>query len=445
MTRLSIIWLFTRVGLPTVAGGVAFALYLFTISPSIGVLHDNLDSAELVVVASRLGVTHPPGSAIWMPVGWAALHALAVIPEPALRTNLLSAVLMGGAVATLAGAAHAWRPTTPPWSAALAGLLGGLAPLVWAQALVTEVLALQALLAAMALVLVVDAAAGRRWAAFALGLGLLVWNHPTGLALATPLGIVALLRARPPRRMWPRILIAFALPGAYSVAYLLLRADAPIAWGHTGSLWGVWEHLSGGAYQHVIDFSVESIRAGVPTATRTALAQMPPPLWLLMPVGALAIVRVRPLLAAALAVTAASLILFVAAYRTTGRIDYLATVVFVEAMLAAWGAEALWDWLRPRLGSRPLTLTATIGCAGLLVVWAAYGGTRVTLRDDTRLRDEARATLAAAAPNATIETNRDERAFALWYAQAMLGDRPDVTIRDTRGVAPMLRGGEQVR
>ena len=53
--------------------------------------------------------------------------------------------------------------------------------------------------------------------------------------------------------------------------------------------------------------------------------------------------------------------------------------------------------------------------------------------------------LAAAPPNAVIETTRDERTFPLWYAQAILGDRPDLTIRDTRGLAPVLRGGVQAR
>ena len=44
-----------------------------------------------------------------------------------------------------------------------------------------------------------------------------------------------------------------------------------------------------------------------------------------------------------------------------------------------------------------------------------------------------------------IESDRDEEMFPLWYAQAMLGDRPDVTLLDTRGAAPVLRGGVQVR
>ena len=91
MPRTSIAPTLARLIAPILAGTIAFACYLFTISPSIGMLHDAIDGSELVVVASRLGIAHPPGSAIWLPLGWAALHALPFIAEPALRTNLLSA------------------------------------------------------------------------------------------------------------------------------------------------------------------------------------------------------------------------------------------------------------------------------------------------------------------------------------------------------------------
>ncbi|MEI6136058.1 MAG: DUF2723 domain-containing protein [Chloroflexota bacterium] len=408
-------------------------------------LHDAIDGAELVVVASRLGIAHPPGSAIWLPLGWAALHALPFIAEPALRTNLLSAAMMAGAVAALAVAARRWRPETPACIAGLAGLLDGLAPLVWAQAIVTEVLALQALLGALALVLVIDAAAGRRWTAFALVLGLLAWNHPTGLALAAPLGVAALVRARPAPRAWPRIAAAFLAPGVYTVAYLLLRAHAPIAWGDTSTLAGVWQHLSGAAYQRAIDLSPDNLRGALPIAVRAALLQMPPPLWLVMPAGALALGRARPLLAGALAVSVALLVVFVAAYRATGHEDYLAAVVFIEALLAAWGVEACWGWLRSRIVDRSARVAMGVVCAGALAAWVAYSGTMVTLRGDTRLLDATRGTLAAAPRNGVIESTRDEQAFPLWYAQAMLGDRPDVTLRTTQGLAPVLRGGVQVR
>jgi hypothetical protein len=202
----------------------------------------------------------------------------------------------------------------------------------------------------------------------------------------------------------------------------------------------VWEHLSGAAYREVIDRSPAGIAAGIPPALRLSLRQVPPLLWPLMPAGALVLARARPLLGAALAVAVTILLVFVSAYRATGREDYLATVVFAAALIAAWGTEALWVWLRPRLPDRSTAFALAVGAAGLLVAWAAVGGTQVSLRGDSRLRDEARARLAAAPPGATIETDRDEQTFPLWYARVALGDRPDVAVRDTRGLAPMIAG-----
>ncbi|MEX2032063.1 MAG: hypothetical protein WEA81_04285, partial [Dehalococcoidia bacterium] len=201
------------------------------------------------------------------------------------RTNLLSALCRAGAAGLIAVAARRWRPGTPAWAAMLAGVLAGVAPIPWAQGLVTEVLALQALLTALALVLATDAARGRSWPWFALVLGLMSWNHPTGLALAVLLAVACAVRGRPTRRTVNPAIALFLLPGLFSVAYLLLRADASIAWGDTGSLGGVWDHLSGRVYRDVIDRSPADMLAAVPETLRRTLRQAPPPALLLAPLG----------------------------------------------------------------------------------------------------------------------------------------------------------------
>jgi hypothetical protein len=139
-------------------------------------------------------------------------------------------------------------------------------------------------------------------------------------------------------------------------------------------------------------------------------------------------------------VTSAILVLFVSGYRATGREDYLATVVFAAALLAAWGTEAAWDWLRPHLPGRAGAFWMGLAAAGLLSTWGALSANAVTLRGDTRLRDEAVARLEAASQGATIDTRDDMETFPLWYAQVVLGVRRDVTLRDTRGLAPVIRG-----
>jgi hypothetical protein len=440
--NLDVATLGSRWGAPLLATAILLALYWWTLAPSISELHDNVDSAELVTVASVLGVAHPPGSALWLPLGRAALEAFPFLDEPAQRTNLLSALCMAAAGGLIAVAARRWRPETPAWAALLAGVLAGVAPIPWAQGLVTEVLALQALLTALALVLAVDAVRGRSWPWFALILGLLSWNHPTGLALAVPLGLACVIRGRPTQRALNPAIALFLLPGLFSIGYLLLRADASIAWGDTGTVAGVWDHLSERVYQDVIDRSPGDVLSAVPETLRRTLRQSPPLAWPLLPLGAVAIARLRPTLSTALAVAVVILVLFVGAYRATGRQDYLAPVAFVLALLAAWGADEAWDAVRGRFRERGAVLGVGVLLWGLVAAWVVVNGDDVSRRGDTALRDAAVARLETADAGTTIETSDDVDTFSLWYARVVLGVRPDVGVEDVRGLAPVIRPGE---
>jgi hypothetical protein len=419
---------------------VLLALYWWTLAPSIAELHDNVDSGELVAVASVSGIAHPPGSAIWLPVARLALEAFVFLEEPAARTNLLSAICMAAAAGLLGLAVLRWRPATPVWAAALATIIAGTAPLTWSQGIVTEVLALQALLTSAALVLAPDAARGKRWPAFALVLGLLAWNHPTGLALVVPLAAACLWRGRPGRAEATRAMVMFALPGVFSIAYLWLRADASIAWGDTSSVRGIWEHLSGQIYQGAIERSPTVIVQGIPETLRRTLGELPPPAWLLVIPGTLVIAQSRPAFGVAMTVMCVLVIVFVSAYRATGRQDYLAPVLFVAAMAAAYGADEAWTWARRRLPTRRSAHAAALCAWGLVAVWMVNVGNDVSLRGDTTLRDNAVAWLEVQEPGAVLLTSSDAETFSLWYAVVVLGVRPDVTVIDVRGLAPVVGG-----
>jgi hypothetical protein len=453
---------------PLCTAGAAFLLYLATISPNIATVHGSTDSAELVTVAWVLGVAHPPGAAIWAPLGRIALAVLAFLPEPALRTNVLSAACMAGAVGLVVVIARRWIDGTPWWAAALAGALFATAPIPWSEAVITEVLALQMLLTARVLAVGVTASGphGRgepaprsarrslspltraaRRVGVGLLLGLLCWNHPTGLALAIPVGIVLLRAVRPGRGALAWGAAGFVLPGLWSIAYLVLRAHATVAWGDTGTLHGLWVELTGAEYRGLPDLSFAYARQALPPTERLALRQIPPPLWLAIPAGGLAAWRARPSLAAALAVAVVLLTGFVTIYRATGRDDYLATVALAGALTAAWGSVEAWRWLRSRLGARRDAGATTLAAYGLVAVlvatvavWGAVNASQVSLRGDTATLDAARARLEAAPPGGTIESARDELTFPLWYLRVVRGERPDVTVVDVRGEAPVIRG-----
>ncbi len=439
-------------------GAAAFALYLATIAPSITNAYGGSDSGELVSVASVLGVAHGPGYGLYLLLARAALEVLRFLDEPALRTNVLSALLSATAVGVLVLVARRGIFGTPWWAAAMAGVALAVAPVVWEQAILTEVYALHLLLTALALLAALRYLDGVGSLAVAgLALGMLLAHHPSGLLVAAPLGLalVPTMRARrPSRRVLVGAIALGALPVLASIAYLVLRADAPIAWGQTGSARGVWHALSGAEYRGLWEWSPREFARTFPASLRFALLQLPPPLWLCALLGTRELRRARPALACALGLTALALVLVVTMYRADGREPYLAPVAATLALLAAWGVApllaAIERWLHARLGSAAMVAGASwasrapmlmVGALlAVSVIWVGAEAVRAgrSLRGDRSAEEEAGAVLAAAPKDATIHSRTDAMTFALWYLRTVRGQRPDVTIADARGIAPVV-------
>jgi len=106
-------------------GLVAFALSIWRLMPGLGFW----DTAEFQTVLPVMGTAHPTGYPTYVLVGWLASLLLTPIGEPALRINVLSAVLVGlGAGLTVDLARHL---TASLVLAMVAGLGVALTPIVW--------------------------------------------------------------------------------------------------------------------------------------------------------------------------------------------------------------------------------------------------------------------------------------------------------------------------
>jgi len=120
---------------------LSLALYLATLRPEL----DWADPAELTLQAYQLGVTHPPGYPVHTFLG--RLFIL-VFPDPAVATNLMSAVCTSLAVGIMTMTA---LELTGNWYAAgLAGLMFSVVPQVWGWAVTTEVYAVNIFVVALA-------------------------------------------------------------------------------------------------------------------------------------------------------------------------------------------------------------------------------------------------------------------------------------------------------
>ncbi len=127
---------------------VLLGIYLYTMAPGLTWANSGSDGGDLITAAYTGGVAHPTGYPLYLI--FARLFQLVPIETLAYRTNLMSAVAMVSAAVIIyrlvthsledQGLNHAWL------AGITAGFAFGLAPLVWSQAVITEVYALQAFL-----------------------------------------------------------------------------------------------------------------------------------------------------------------------------------------------------------------------------------------------------------------------------------------------------------
>lgn len=216
------------IGSAGVVGALLLVLYIATAA------HDLVygDSPELVTAAVSLGVAHAPGYPVWTML--ANLFTRLPIDTLSFRVSLFSAVCATAAV--LVTYATAYRLSRSVAAAAAAATLLGVAPVFWTWAIVPEVFALHALLAATVVMFLVAWHQGGRTrdfvaAAFVGGLGL---AHQQTIVLIAPAALYLVWAHRDLARrdglIWKGAL-AFAA-GLLPYAYLPAAASRQPLWNY---------------------------------------------------------------------------------------------------------------------------------------------------------------------------------------------------------------------
>jgi tetratricopeptide (TPR) repeat protein len=289
---------------------VALLLYGWTLAPTVTLT----DSGELIVVARRLGIAHPPGVPLWIIL--AHLASLVPFGNIAVRINFSSALFAALACAMLTltvaeltitalylatskrrkKVAQQSKTAEESGLARLllaapalgVGLLMAFSRTLWSYATITEVYALNTLLILVIFFLMLR---WRRWIvadrmpigtaitggevaseitsydanlyAAALLFGLALGVHHVTVALTLPAIAVVVYRTQggcffTDRRLVYAALISIgALVAVY--AYLPLAASRlpVINWGHPRSLQEIWWHITGRQYQVYFSFKPE--------------------------------------------------------------------------------------------------------------------------------------------------------------------------------------------
>ena len=449
---------------PGIVFVVALAVYLRTAPAGLTWAHDSADGGDLIAAALVRGVPHPSGYPTFILL--ARLFTRLPWHTPAWRVTLIS-MLSGAAAAALTAAtvqrlaghtgdsggfesasrhlsdegterpAIGWRSSivssllfvTP---GIIAGLALAFSPLLWGQATVAEVYALNACLATLVIWALVrwrySAMSG--WAVVAgVAFGVALGNHLTSIWL-TPLVAICLIMppVQPARRV--RAVVSFALAtcaGLLVYGYLPLAAAAypPVNWGNPQSAAGFWWLVSGQLYRPF------ALAVGWPEALGR-LSAWSSLMWReFLPWGvALALAGLAWLwqadrfVALGMLVSLALGLSWAIGYDTT---DSLLTLLPGWVMIALWiGLGMVWLLnLLQRIGRRAALATGLVGLA-LLAVPLTLNWAALDLSKDREAEDFLDAVLQAAEPDAIVLTVGDRATFALWYARYGLDRRPDI-------------------
>ncbi len=389
---------------------VSLTVYLLTLAPGITWAHHSFDGGELITASRTLGVAHPPGYPTYLILA----HFFSFLPlgEIAWRYNLFSAVCVALAAAFVAATSGVLLRTKTGSGAkrqyvqVAAGLSFAFMPLVWGQATVTEVYALN--LAVLSIMLWSLLGCRASWLTGLL-LGLSITTHLTSLLM------VPLVAGTIPRRDWPIALSATLLGlTPFLLIPFLAAGDSPVVWGDPTTPAGWWWLVSARLYQPNV-FGVP-FTAWTPRVLDYGLSFLGQFVYLGVGVLAAGVIiqqstdrKLHWLMLLTVTLYAA----YALAYDAVDAALYFLPGLLILSLYLAYGLHYL--------GWAAMLLPAAL----LMVNYARYD-----LSNNLDVVGRASRVLQAAPQDALLMSPGDSTIFALWYYQSVVGERPDIALVD---------------
>jgi hypothetical protein len=432
---------------PILLGGGLGAIYLASMAPGLTWANYGSDGGDLIAAATTGGVAHPTGYPVYLLI--ARLFQLIPIGSLAYRTNLMSGVAMTSAAVLVYGSVTRFLFGTVKRSPRLPGLVSacafGLAPLVWSQAVITEVYALQAFFIALIFYLCTNRVSPRRDRLCGLILGLALGAHLTTMFLV-PVVLLAngICRRMPddltqPKRIsrwrdfyldWKSLLRQFVFLLAGSLIYLILPLRAgshpPVNWGNPVTLGRFWWLVSGQLYQSDLSgLAIPALWERVQAWAVLFLGQFGLLGFVLGLMGLVVFFNPTRLhlitLWAVIAFSAFAII-----YDTSDSFVYLIPAILSFAIWIGLGLDGIMDIFSRRWPKRGWI----IGVVFLVYLFglSIYNWPRVGASHDQRAETFGREVMATAPAHAILFTNGDSAIFTLWYFHYALKQRPDIVV-----------------
>ncbi len=443
-------------------------LDLRTLQPGLGFW----DTGEFQALGPVLGIAHPTGYPSYTLLLWLASVVLQPFGDPALRANLLSAILVSGAAALVAVAVV--QVTRRAAIGLVAGALLAVAPLAWGNAVRADPHGFHLFLSALLLVLLIGwglrqrAGGGRAgwWlVAAAVCFGVSVGNHALTLLLAP--GIALFVLAVAPRilwRQWRLVLVCVAAVVITTVAvyaYLPIRSamGPPLDYAHpadwirvdsSGDVTGGLRYLVFGQQFTGTFHAWPTLGEAVRTVWAVLQANLGLAAWASV-AGLLVGIWHRPRLMLLTVPWFVLPVWFLLGYENADIDRYYLVPIMVAVLWAGIALDWVWDlalkgWALLRPGARPTNVWSTVitGVAAVLLLLPVLSPVAdrydsVDQSGDTAAREWLDATLAALEPDPVV-LSWWSYSTPLWYGRWVEGARPDMTIIDDRTVLDQQLG-----
>ncbi len=421
-------------------------VYLSSMAPGLTWANHGADGGDLITAAATNGVAHPSGYPVYLLL--ARVFQMLPIGTLAFRTNLMSAfaaVCAALLVYILVNESLLHFNGSKNWLASLASAYAfGLSPLLWSQAVITEVYTLHALFTAAILFLSTDHAYSqfpRKYLDALLGLifGLAMGNHITTILLL-PVLIFSIFEYKPIPTEKKYALVNWHVDnlslirrsiglGVGLLAYIILPLRAmskpPVNWGNPITLTDFWWLVSGNLYQdRLFALTFSTLMGQIKSTAALLLEQFGLPGLIVGLIGLIVFYKF-PRLYQNTIWTFAVFLFFAILYFSKDSFLYLIPAFLCFAIWIGMGLDGLMNAAAgfPKLRS-------AIGIIFILYIFLLAGKhlPEVDASHDTRAEDFGKEVLTQIPANAIVFTKGDEAVLSMWYFHYALHERADIVI-----------------
>ena len=399
--------------------------YSLTIAPGLTWAHFSSDGGDFITASATGGVPHPSGYPLYLIL--ARCFQSIPVGTLAFRTNLLSAVCT--IIASLILYAFLARALRLRPFAQITALFSALAygtlPLIWGQALVTEVYALHGMLVITCLYLLDSEDSPRLSLLCGLVFGLSVSNHLTSLFL---LPLLVLNSEKKifvrPSSILKRGLGVFAGLLLYILLPLLALSNPPVNWGNPSTLRGFVWLVSGQVYQdYTFSLSMLDMLDRLRAVAGIFIEQF-------TLVGALLVIYglTSHLPRKTLFVSVWISTVFIAFAVVYGSFDSQVYLLPVWMCFVIWLAYGVQDLFENLFAHSQIQMGLIVLLFAGLLARIVFVFPIVDVSNDNYAENFIADAIEQIPPGAIVFASGDEQIFSLWYMRFALKQRTDVII-----------------